>query len=77
MRGAPIRVPPIDPARVVAAAVRAPFALFWGIRQTAESLVWSEPPTHHPCPPPMHVYKISCEPPCYGGCGCGCGCRHG
>jgi hypothetical protein len=75
MRGAPIRVPPIDPARVVAAAVRAPFALFWGIRRTAESVVWGEPPPRHPCPPPMQVYKISCEPPRYGGCGCGC--RHG
>jgi hypothetical protein len=81
MRYAPVHAPAIDPTRLVAAAVRAPFALVWGpscvIRRAAESFFWGTPPVHRPCPVPMHVYKIACEPPCYGGCGCDCGCRHG
>lgn len=81
MRGPlPLR-PAVDPAQLVTAALRAPFALFWGpdcvIRRTGESFLWGAPPRCCPCPPPMHVYKIACEPPCYGGCGCACGCRHG
>jgi hypothetical protein len=81
MRYAPVRTPAIDPTRLVAAVVRAPFALFWGptcvIRRAAESFFWGAPPSRRPCPMPMHVYKIACEPRCYGGCGCDCGCRHG
>jgi hypothetical protein len=81
MPGAPVRSPAIDPARLVAAAVRAPFALFWGpacvLRRTAHSFFWGAQPECRPCPAPMHIYRIACEPPCYGGCGCNCGCRHG
>ncbi|HET6183640.1 MAG TPA: hypothetical protein VFA03_08600 [Acetobacteraceae bacterium] len=74
-------VSPLQPAHLAMAAVRAPFALFWGptclIRRTAESFFWGPAPP--PCPRPimLHVYKIACEPPCYGGCGCGCGAPHG
>ena len=81
MPRAPIRPPAIDPARLVAAAVRAPFALFWGptclIRSAAHSFFWGVPPGCRPPPVSMHIYKTACEPPCYGGCGCNCGCRHG
>jgi len=81
MRYTPVRPPAIDPARLVAAAMRAPFALFWGpgcvIRRTAESFFWGASPAPRPCPMPIHIYKIAFEPPCYGGCGCKCGCRHG
>jgi len=82
MSGAPV---PIDAARLVTAAVRLPFALFWGpgcvFRRTVHSFLWGHsfpwgaPPAYRPRPTPMQVYKIACEPPCYGGCGCAC--RHG
>lgn len=81
MRGPLSLRPAVDPAQLVTAVLRAPFALFWGpgcvIRRTADSFFWGAPPQCRPCPPPMHVYKIAYEPPCHGGRGCACGCRHG
>jgi len=55
---------------LVAAAVRAPFALFWGpgcvARRIAHDFVWGPDAPPRRCSPPHDLYKISCEPPCYG-----------
>jgi hypothetical protein len=66
-------------AMLLAAAVRAPFALFWGphcvARRSLHSFVWGPEPTPCHCSPPAHVWHVSCAPPCYG---CqSCGYRHG
>ena len=80
MRGIPPHPMAMHPAHWAAAAIRAPFALFWGpaclIRRAAESFFWGPEPDGRACPPPLHVYKIACEPPRYGGCCCG-RCRNG
>jgi hypothetical protein len=76
MRRAPAGAAAIAPARLISAAVRLPFALFWGprclIRRTASSFLWGSPPPRARRCPPVHIYRMVCEPPCYGGCGCGC-----
>jgi hypothetical protein len=65
---------------LLTAAMRAPFALFWGpacvARRTLHSFVWgAEEPRPCHVAPPAHVWQVSCEPPCYG---CQpCRCRHG
>jgi hypothetical protein len=55
---------------LIAAAVRAPRALFWGprsfVRRTLHDFVWGREPPHCHGPPPREVWRVSCEPPCYG-----------
>lgn len=58
-------------ALLIAAAARAPFALFWGpgcvIRRTLHSFIWGPEPTFPSrLPPRTDFWQISCEPPCYG-----------
>jgi hypothetical protein len=86
----PDRPGPVQPdtARAAAmfarAAVRAPRALIWGRRSLARRVlhefIWGDgvtPPAVDQCPE-HHVWRVSCEPPCYGcgDCRC-CGGRHG
>jgi hypothetical protein len=75
MRGMPVHPMAVHRANLVATAVRTPFALFWGpaclLRRAAEGFFWGSDPHRCAFPSPGHVYKITCEPACY----CGCGCR--
>jgi hypothetical protein len=74
-----------DTAEAVAllakAALRAPRALIWGRRSLARRVmhefVWGDGDSCAP-PPPRRIWRVSCEPPCYGcgDCRCGEG-RHG
>lgn len=71
---------PASAVAFAAAIMRAPFALFWGptcvVRSTVESFFWGPTPFAEPRSgsKPLHVYRIACEPPCYG-CRAGRCCR--
>jgi hypothetical protein len=89
---APIAPLPLRPAAKLALRLPLALLWATGgmARRTAESLFWGPAlpdgdacpprPGRHPAPhgcATRHVYRIACEPPCYG-CGTGCdGGRHG